>query len=345
MPRLLIAIILLVFLAPPASAEWPSYIGKPLPGKFFSAGAYVKDLGWPAGQYGHGRVVVIDSEKAEWCNWTVLPVGPGHESVSVLQLIDGGIGLNAMTESGKGSQIWTAWKAQGWRWTHTQTFPNWPWALAGPSAEQQGWVCLSEGRPRRTAAAWVAKWGAQGNDRWEPITPTIPGVMAWDAAPWKDGIVLGCSIGNGEYLSEWAGRLVFVRGLEWRLVNLPAMAGAIRVGYLERYPGRLFVCTAWGEIWWTDDLETFTRWHSADYGFQKNAFLYEVDNRLVVVGAGGKVWEYKDLDSTGEIKVSFPNSEFLTLRPAEISEDRYALGGTIKLFNRVNSRPVVIHIE
>lgn len=333
-------------LAGPAGAEaWRYELGPELPGRFYSVGPHLTGLGIPTGQYGGGRVALIDPATAGWRLWTRLPVEPGHESVSAFQRIDNGAGINAWTESGAGAQCWTAWRNQGWVWRLTQSFGPWPWSLAGPSAASRGWMALSEGRPRRDIGSWVAQWSAQGNDRWEPITPIIPGLVIWDAVSWRDGVVLGCSVGDGRYLDEWAGRLVLVQGRDWKLVNLPAMAGVIRVAELESWPGRLWISTAWGEVWWTDDLDSFSLWHREDYGKQRNAFLHELGKQLVVTGALGKVWTYVTPESPAELVIDIPNTEFMSLSPARLPDDNWCLAGPLTMRNAGNSRPVVISPE
>lgn len=341
MKQLTLCLLIGLMLTSPVAAEpWSFKLGPPLPGDFFSVGPQLPGLGIPTGQYGGGRIVLIDPATAGWRTFGNLPVGSGHESISVLQSIDSGAGMNAWTESGAGAQCWTAWRGQGWKWRLTQSFAPWPWTLAGPSAASLGWVALSEGRPRRDSGSWLAKWDAWGGDRWEPITPVIPGLVIWDAAPWQGGIVLGCSIGGGQYLTEWAGRLVLVNGQSWRLVQIPAMAGVLRTYRLDSWPGRLWISTVWGEIWWTDDLERFTLWHREDYGH--NAFLHEIGSRLVVASSGGKVWEYSHPEATPALSVYIPNTVFMSLSPARLSDDSWCLAGPLTMRGSDSSRPVVI---
>ncbi len=340
---MLAGLLLGLLLAVSAEAEpWRYEIGPELPGLFYSVGHHLTGLGVPVGQYGGGTVALIDPVTAGWRVWARLPVGPGHESISVLQEIDIGAGLNAWTESDAGAQCWTAWREQGWRWRVTQTFGSWPWALSGPSAASRGWVALSEGRPHRISGGWLAAWG---HDRWEQITPTIQGLTIWDATPWRNGLILGCSVGEGQYLDEWSGRLVLVQGQDWRLVNLPAMAGAIRVTSINSWPGRLWITTAWGEIWWTDDLEHFTLWHREDYGRQRNAFLYEIGGSLVVSGARGKVWVYSNPEAVAQLVVDIQETEFMSLSPVKLPNNDWCLAGPMTMNGATNSRPVVISPE
>lgn len=343
MKRLLCCLpLFLMLVAEPAMAEpWEHKLGPPLPGGFYSVGPQLPGLGVPVGQYGGShRVVMIDPATAGWTAFGELPSLTYVESISVLQPIDGGAGLNAWTENGSGAQCWTAWRDQGWKWRLTQSFAPWPWALAGPSAAGQGWVALSEGRPRRANGARLTKWGS---DRWEPITPIIPGLMVWDAAPWQGGYVLGASVGEGRYLEEWAGRLVLATGQTWRLVQIPAMAGIIRTYRFDSWPGRLWISTTWGEIWWTDDLESFTLWHRGDYGH--NAFLHEIGGRLFVASSGGKVWEYRDPEAPGELVAEIPGTVFMSLTPARLPDDTWCLAGPLTMRGASNSRPVVIRPE
>lgn len=331
-----------------AGAAWRFQLGPDLPGEFYSVGEYVPSLGLiPTGQYGGGRIAGIDPVTLDYRILGHLPVGRGHESVSAFQLIDGGAGINAWTESDSGAQCWTAWRNQGWVWRLTQSFSPWPWSLAGPSAASRGWMALSEGRPRRDYGSVLMQWAAQGNDRWEPITPTIPGLVVWDAVSWRDGKLLGCSLGNGEYLDEWAGRLVWVRGQEWRLLNLPAMAGVLRIYRFDSWPDRLWVSTTWGEVWYTDNpfSDDWVLWHREDYGKQRNAFVFERAGALAVAGARGGLWHYPRADAAGELVAQVPDTLFMSLSPVDLPDNRWCLAGPLTLRGARNSRTVGFYLK
>jgi hypothetical protein len=335
--------------SPPAFAEsWTFRLGpKDLPREFYSVGQYVPGLGLvPTGQYGGGRIAGIDPVTLGYRILASLPVGPGHESVSGFKLIDSGAGLDAFTEGDNGAQIYTAWADQGWKFRLTQTVKKYPWSLLGPSAARQGWVGFSEGRPRRQNGGELWAWlGA----RWGPITPTIPGLIIWDAAPYGGGILLGCSTGHGGYLDEWAGRLVWVQGGEWRLLNLPPMAGVIRLYRFDRWENRVWITTAWGESWYTDNpLDgDWVRWHRQEYRKQNNAFLHEKDGALAVATARGKLWHYPDPDGAGQKAAQIDGVLFMSLAPAPLPDNGWCLAGpmTYEKRGKLVSRPVGFYLK
>ena len=126
MKHLFWGLLAVLLLAIPSHAEsWRYEIGPDLPGRFFSVGPHIDELGVPIGQYGGGKVVLIDPSTVDWRLWASLPVGAGHESVSVLQQIGAGIGINAWTESDAGAQCWTAWRDQNWRWKVLPGISTW----------------------------------------------------------------------------------------------------------------------------------------------------------------------------------------------------------------------------
>lgn len=317
--------VLLVLICTPAMA-WEYKLGPYLPGEFYSVGQHIEGLGVPSGQYGGSHNVVLIQPDASWRHFGRIYSDTEIESISAFQVIDGGAGLNAWTENGNGAQCYTAWRDQGWKWRPTQTFRP-PWALAGPSAAGLGLMALSEGRPRRNTPGYLAKWIT----KWEPITPEIPGMVIWDAIPWQNGYLLGCSLGEGQYSTEWAGRLVWADGVSWHPLEIPAMAGILRLYYFDTWPDFLWFTTVWGEVYRTRDLEAFERWHSGDYGH--NSFLFEVGDTLVVASSGGKVWR---CDPECLLIAEIPNTDFMSLSP---TGDR--LVGTHTY--RGKSRPVVIY--
>lgn len=336
MKRFGLAALLCALLSAAPALAWHYGVGPPMPHRCYAVGE-VPGLGLLAGSYeGNGMVYVLEPDTLTWRAWRELPVSIGHESVSYFVPVDGGAGVNIFTEDHHGPECYTAW-APDWRVFRTpaEAPRQSMYALGGPESAAQGWAAISAGHGRKQGGV-LAAWD---RDAWRPFTfglwlEDVPALI-WTAARYSGRILAGASVGTRDYLAGDVGLLAEWAGDRWRIIPAPVMAGVVRLTQLESDPGALYLSTTHGEIWRTTDLASYELYHRG-YGEHGDAWVFELDQRRVVVGALGQVWE------DGALVLDIPGVEFMTVAPTRLANDDWCLAGPVSFMGESGSRPLRI---
>ncbi len=333
----IVALLAALLAAGPVHAGWEYELGEPLGFRAYTA-FHWRDA-WLIGSYGAGGLVArSDPWGRNWQrDWLRLPVaGRLHESVSVLFPTLADDGLNLATEDGDGPQLYTWWSREQRLHLTQQWRDGTLYALGGPGAAAEGWLCISSGL-RRDIGGRLARWNGERWDYWTPQARDTDGrpLLIWDAAEALGWVVAGAALNLGRYHEEFAGRLLRLGAGGWEVLPTPPMAGVVRLVQLSVDPGWLYLATSWGEIYRTSDLEVFELWQRLDYDRNQDALLFEIEGQRVSVSAAGRLYVER------EEVLRIPGVRFMAVAPGRLPDGRWALVGPCNLRDG-STRPVRI---
>jgi hypothetical protein len=310
----------LFLLVPPAQA-WQSRIGAAMDHQCFAV-ASLKGLGPVAGAYNGSTLYRIDPDTLTLLGQIKLPAKRSIEGISIIADIDGGAGANVFTEDATGPECFTAF-GPDWHFTRTRLEygKGSMYALGGPESVAQGLLAISAGQ-RRQIGAVLNRWDAGA---WRPFTNQLwhdgSPCLIWTATIYNGRLLAGASNTTFKYLDPDVGLLTEWKADHWRYIPTPIMAGIVRLTQLSLDPDALYLCTAHGDIWRTDNLEEFSLYHrGAGYG---DSWIHEIYGRRVVTNAKGQVWD------DGRLVMDRPGTAWMSPVKHILPDGRQVLIGTI----------------
>jgi hypothetical protein len=249
-------------------------------GGFFS-GAYT----------GSGNLVIYKSDLngENWKEWFKIK-SKNYESVSSFIPNHDLTGMNVLTEQGDGCEL--RWfpdndvrQVKLWK----KFDPQYMYGFGAAGCVKQGWAAICGNRNKGGRLIHF-------DDGWKFFTPEFRDfdnwpMLIWDGIEFNGKIIVGGVRGHGQYHDVHGGRIGILENGNWIIKNLQPQgtAGILQFNTLSSDPGYLYMCTSYGEIWKTKDLEVF------ELVFTGIPFwdirFYDVEGHAVCISAKGKVYD------------------------------------------------------